>query len=86
MDQVVPSGKIKPLFLLGGSGSDRYAAKAPRLNGWERDVAEAAEHLIVAGSAQLGEDRDDLTDSIVLFQNRPTLPNSPCPERRRHLL
>ncbi|MEL7000143.1 MAG: hypothetical protein AAFP68_17945, partial [Pseudomonadota bacterium] len=65
MDQVVPSGKIKPLFLLGDSDSDHHAPKAPSLNGWERDVAGAAEDLIVASSAQLGEDRSDLTVSIV---------------------
>ncbi|MEL7469646.1 MAG: hypothetical protein AAFN27_14415 [Pseudomonadota bacterium] len=62
---------------MANEGSD-----PPRLNGWERDVAGAAEDLIAAGSAQLGEDRSDLTVSIVPYQNRPLLPTTPKQKRR----
>ncbi|MEL6999536.1 MAG: hypothetical protein AAFP68_14830 [Pseudomonadota bacterium] len=62
---------------MANEGSD-----PPRLNGWERDVAEAADDMIVAGVAQLGEDREDVTVSIVPYQNRPLLPTTPKQKRR----
>ncbi|MEM7686602.1 MAG: hypothetical protein AAF293_17360 [Pseudomonadota bacterium] len=62
---------------MANEGSD-----PPRLNGWERDVAEAADDMIGAGVAQLGEDREDITVSIVPYQNRPLLPTTPKQKRR----
>ena len=54
----------------------------PRLNDWERDVAEGADALIAAGRAQLDACGDLATVSIVPYQNRPMLPTTPKQTRR----
>ena len=54
----------------------------PGLNGWEREVAGAAEDMVAAGRAQLGKHQARVTVSIVPYQNRPVLPTTPKQQQR----